>query len=66
MRLRINGEWQEFASLAFVADLVPVLELAGKRFAIELNGQIVPRSQHGNAVLSDGDELEIVVAVGGG
>ncbi|WP_159879426.1 MULTISPECIES: sulfur carrier protein ThiS [Aquitalea] len=66
MRLRINGEWKEFALLASVADLVPVLELAGKRVAVELNGQIVPRSQHGNAVLNDGDELEIVVAVGGG
>lgn len=66
MRLRINGEWKEFALLASVGDLVPALELAGKRFAVELNGQIVPRSQHGNTVLSDGDELEIVVAVGGG
>lgn len=66
MRLCINGEWQEFASLAFVADLVPALELVGKRIAVELNGEIVPRSQHGSAVLNDGDELEIVVAVGGG
>jgi sulfur carrier protein len=56
MRLRINGEWKEFALLASVEDLVPALELAGKRFAVELNGQIVPRSQHGNTVLSDGDE----------
>jgi len=66
MRLRINGEWKEFALLASVADLVPALELVGKRIAVELNGEIVPRSQHGSAVLNDGDELEIVVAVGGG
>ncbi|BBF83814.1 sulfur carrier protein ThiS [Aquitalea magnusonii] len=66
MQLRINGEVKEFARLATVAELVQALELVGKRVAVELNGEIVPRSQHGSAVLSDGDELEIVVAVGGG
>jgi sulfur carrier protein len=33
---------------------------------VEKNGEIVPRSQHGNAQVVDGDQLEIVVAVGGG
>ncbi|PXX48110.1 MULTISPECIES: sulfur carrier protein ThiS [Aquitalea] len=66
MQLRINGEVKEFAALATVAELVQALELVGKRVAVELNGEIVPRSQHGLAALADGDELEIVVAVGGG
>jgi sulfur carrier protein len=42
------------------------LDLAGKRIAVEKNGEIVPRSQHGDARVVDGDQLEIVVAVGGG
>ncbi len=42
------------------------LDLADKRVAVEHNGEIVPRSQHGNARVADGDQLEIVVAVGGG
>ena len=42
------------------------LDLAGKRVAVERNGEIVPRSQHGDARVADGDQLEIVVAVGGG
>jgi len=66
MQLRINGEMKQFAALATVAELVQALELVGKRVAVELNGAIVPRSQHGLAALADGDELEIVVAVGGG
>ncbi|MBA4709059.1 MULTISPECIES: sulfur carrier protein ThiS [Aquitalea] len=66
MQLRINGEMKQFAALATVAELVQALELVGKRVAVELNGEIVPRSQHGLAALADGDELEIVVAVGGG
>ncbi|MEP6656103.1 MAG: sulfur carrier protein ThiS, partial [Betaproteobacteria bacterium] len=40
--------------------------LAGKRIAVERNGEIVPRSRYGEMTLEDGDTLEIVVAVGGG
>jgi sulfur carrier protein len=40
--------------------------LAGKRVAVECNGSIVPRSAHATHTLADGDQLEVVVAVGGG
>ena len=66
MQLRINGEMKTFAQLATVAELVQALELGDKRIAVELNGEIVPRSPHAAMALADGDELEIVVAVGGG
>ncbi len=51
---------------ASVALLLESLDLAGKRVAVERNGEIVPRSQFGNTALQQGDQLEIVVAVGGG
>ena len=66
MQLSINGETRQFARIDTVADLIAALELAGKRIAIEHNGAIVPRSQHSQTALSDGDRLEVVVAVGGG
>ncbi|OWY37634.1 thiamine biosynthesis protein ThiS [Xenophilus sp. AP218F] len=66
LTLSINGEAREFAGIASLAELVQALELAGKRIAVEKNGEIVPRSQHAQTLLSCGDELEIVVAVGGG
>ena len=44
----------------------PSLELTGKRVALERNGEIVPRSSLEQQELSDGDRVEIVVAVGGG
>ncbi|WP_024304002.1 sulfur carrier protein ThiS [Pseudogulbenkiania sp. MAI-1] len=66
MKIRVNGEERTLDGVATLADLIAVLELAGKRVAIEKNGEIVPRSRHGEERLSDGDELEIVVAVGGG
>ena len=47
-------------------DLLRELHLAGKRVAVERNGEIIPRSQFEALELADGDALEIVVAVGGG
>jgi sulfur carrier protein len=40
--------------------------LAERRVAVEVNGEIVPRSQHGDHQLKDGDVVEIVHALGGG
>lgn len=62
----INGESRAFDQAPTCADLVTELLLAGKRIAIERNGEIVPRSQFGSCILQDGDRLEIVAAVGGG
>ena len=64
--LIINGEAKNFDQSLTCMQLLEKLELAGKRVALERNGEIVPRSQHGVTTLSDGDKLEIVVAVGGG
>jgi sulfur carrier protein len=64
--LVINGESRIFAAPLTVSGLVEALGYAGKRVAIERNGEIVPRSQHGGTKLENGDRLEIVVAVGGG
>jgi sulfur carrier protein len=49
-----------------VQALVGELGVEGKRIAIERNGEIVPRSRYAEVMLSDGDRLEVVVAVGGG
>lgn len=66
MSITINGESRELPAATTVAGLLEVLGLAGKRVAVERNGEIVPKSLHGTTWLSDGDSLEIVVAVGGG
>ncbi len=66
IELAINGEPRNFPAPLTLAQLVETLDLAGKRIAIEKNGEIVPRSQHAATPLVNGDRLEIVVAVGGG
>jgi sulfur carrier protein len=64
--LTINGENRSFQAPLNVAGLIERLQLQDKRVALERNGEIVPRSQFAAQELSDGDTLEIVVAVGGG
>ncbi|HEX6590852.1 MAG TPA: sulfur carrier protein ThiS [Moraxellaceae bacterium] len=65
MKIRLNGEEREVAAVTLAA-LIGELELTGKRIAVELNGEIAPRSQHGSIQLSRGDKVEIVHAIGGG
>ncbi len=62
----INGESRQLPPAATVDALIQEMGLAGKRIAFERNGEIVPRSTFSTQLLSDGDRLEIVVAVGGG
>ena len=62
----VNGERRQLDRPLSCAELLERLDLAGKRVALERNGEIVPRSRFGEQQLADGDQLEIVVAVGGG
>ena len=66
LQLTINGESRDFTRALCVADLLVEMSLQGKRVAVERNGEIVPRGKHAETVLNNGDQLEIVVAVGGG
>ncbi|SOE52061.1 Sulfur carrier protein ThiS [plant metagenome] len=66
MQIVLNGESRQLAAGQTVAALLDELGYAGKRLAVERNGDIVPKSQHGVTAIQDGDQLEIVVAVGGG
>lgn len=62
----INGAAEQLADPIDVAGLLAARGLAGKRVAVERNGEIVPKSRHAETPLAPGDRLEIVVAVGGG
>lgn len=66
MEITLNGETRQIPQSLTVAGLIDLLGYAGKRIAVERNGEIVPKSQHAATPLASGDQLEIVVAVGGG
>ncbi|QSX78604.1 sulfur carrier protein ThiS [Agrilutibacter solisilvae] len=65
MDIVINGQAQDVAATT-VLELLQAQGLAGRRVAVEVNGEIVPRSQHGECALAPGDRVEIVHALGGG
>ena len=62
----VNGSTQHYERPLAVSDLLARMALAGRKVAVERNGEIVPRGAHAATLLADGDRLEIVVAVGGG
>jgi sulfur carrier protein len=66
MEMIINGEKVQVAAASTVSELLIALGYAGKRIAVEKNGEIVPKSTHAQATISPTDKIEIVVAVGGG
>ena len=66
MNVIVNGDDKTLEAGATVADLIHLLALEGKRIAVELNMDIVPRSEHPKTTLNQGDNLEIVHAIGGG
>jgi thiamine biosynthesis protein ThiS len=64
--LKVNGEDRSVAPGTTVAALVRELGLQPELVAVERNGRIVRRAEHGAVVLERGDELELVTLVGGG
>jgi sulfur carrier protein len=66
MDIFLNGKIQSVEENCTVAALVKKLRLENKRLAVEVNLVIVPRSQFNQQILSAGDKVEIVQAIGGG
>lgn len=62
----VNGSSEQLPQAVSIARLLADRGLAGKRVAVERNGEIVPKSRHEETTLAAGDRIEIVVAVGGG
>ena len=66
IEITVNGDTQRHQRPMALSELLQSMALAGRKIAVERNGEIVPRGVHGATLLADGDRLEIVVAVGGG
>ena len=66
MNITLNGDAFELAEGSKLIDLIAHLDLLGKRFAIEVNEEIIARSQHDTFLISSGDCIEVVQAIGGG
>ncbi len=66
MKIQVNGEDREIAAGSTIASLLGELGVTQPHVAVEVNLEVVPRAQHREAVLKDGDRVEVVTLVGGG
>lgn len=66
MKIQLNGQDRPLGADSTITALLLAEGLAERRVAVEVNGEIIPRGQHGTHVLQAGDRVEIVHALGGG
>jgi len=66
MKIYINGQPQELNTSLSVKELLVQFGLENKRIAVEINGEIITRSQFAYRLVVDNDKVEIIIAVGGG
>ncbi len=66
LRVYVNSESREVSGTPSLADLITQLELPAARIAVELNREVVRRSEWANTMLQDDDRIEVVHFVGGG
>ena len=65
-QMRLNGETKTLKDPVALSDFKTQEGFSDKRIAVERNGEIVPKGEYANVILSDSDTLEIVAFVGGG
>ncbi len=66
MQIFVNGESRQVHEAYSILQLLEEMDLTEKRVALEINEEIVPKSRHTDYVISAGDKVEIVNAIGGG
>ena len=66
MDVKVNGETLSVPKDSSLTQLIELLSLGNNRIAVELNQEIVSRSEYDLLQLREGDSLEIVQAIGGG
>lgn len=66
MHITINGSQENYPADTAVSQLLDQLNLQNQRIALEINREIIPRSEYDNHLLNEGDIVEIIHAIGGG
>ena len=66
MIVQVNEQAVETTTGITILDLLKQLDLTTRHIAVEVNLNIVPFEDHGDTILYDGDQLEVVTLVGGG
>ena len=64
--MKVNGETKKFSERIPLVEFLQREGYSSDKIAVELNGEIIPRSRYASVILTDADKLEIVSFVGGG
>ena len=66
MKVVVNGEERELPGPMSIVELLTHLGIDQRFGAVEVNREVVPKSEHPRHALRDGDQIEIIRFVGGG
>ena len=66
IKIFVNGDLKKFPQETNIVSLLEILNISSKHIAIEINENLVFRSDWQQTNLKDGDKVEIVKAIGGG
>ena len=66
MLIMLNGDRYEVRDNSTLSDLLATLDMQNRRFAVEVNEELIPLSEHATHPLRSNDQVEIVQAIGGG
>jgi len=66
MNIIVNGDTHIVPENCSAKSLVEILGMQNDKIAMEVNREIVPRSQYADYTFSENDQIEIVRAIGGG
>lgn len=66
MYITVNGEQYPYNPPMTLADLLLQMNIVHKRIAVEVNEEVIPRSQHDTFVITPDSNIEIIHAIGGG
>ena len=66
IKIFINGDLKKFPKETNIVSVLELLNISSKHIAIEINENLVFRSDWQETNLKDGDKVEIVKAIGGG
>jgi len=66
MKVFINGKTIEVGNNLTAQQLLSEMGYKDKRIALEINGEVTPKSEYSNKIIVENDRVEIIVAIGGG
>ena len=66
MKVILNGKQTNLDNYITAQQLLSEMGYQDKRIALEINGEVIPKSEYSNKIIAENDEIEIIIAVGGG